>query len=68
MHLSKLLDQEIVQSRREEKSIIYSIKNKKVYDIFETLNSKKYILNLFLNFYKLCKHRCLLFLKKLKCE
>jgi ArsR family transcriptional regulator, lead/cadmium/zinc/bismuth-responsive transcriptional repressor len=38
MHLSKLNASGIIQFRREGKMIIYSIKNKKIYDIFKTLN------------------------------
>ena len=37
MHLTKLSDLGILKSRREGKMIIYSIKDTKVFDIFEIL-------------------------------
>ena len=38
MHLAKLLDWEIIQSRREGKKILYSIKDKRIYGIFKLIN------------------------------
>lgn len=38
MHLSKLLELDVVESKREGKKIIYSIKDKRVYEIFKILN------------------------------
>ncbi len=40
MHLSKLTDMGIVSSRRDGKKIIYSIKDKKVLEIFRSLEIK----------------------------
>lgn len=38
MHLSKLLELDVVEFKRDGKKIIYSIKDKRVYDIFKILN------------------------------
>ena len=40
MHLAKLQDWGIIQSRRDGKKILYSIKDKRVYDIFQVLKKK----------------------------
>ncbi|MFH0978015.1 MAG: metalloregulator ArsR/SmtB family transcription factor [Candidatus Woesearchaeota archaeon] len=40
MHLAKLQEWGIVNSRREGKKILYSIKDKRVYEIFKILNDK----------------------------
>lgn len=37
MHLAKLLDLGIVKSRRDGKTILYSIKDLRVYDVFKAL-------------------------------
>ena len=41
MHLAKLQKWEIIKSRRDGKMIIYTIKNKKIFDIFEILGYDK---------------------------
>lgn len=41
MHLGKLQDWGLIQSRRDGKKILYSIKDKKVYDIFRVINRGK---------------------------
>jgi ArsR family transcriptional regulator len=40
MHLAKLQEWGIIKSRREGKKILYSIKDRRVYDIFKILNTK----------------------------
>jgi len=40
MHLTKLQEWGIIKSRREGKKILYSIKDKRVYDIFKVLKTK----------------------------
>ncbi len=40
MHLAKLQGWGIIQSRRDGKKILYSIKDKRVYDIFKVLKKK----------------------------
>jgi ArsR family transcriptional regulator, lead/cadmium/zinc/bismuth-responsive transcriptional repressor len=40
MHLKKLLNNNIIKSRRDGKKILYSIKNPKVYDIFKIFDYK----------------------------
>jgi len=41
MHLSKLNDLGIVQYRKKGKMIIYSIKDKRIYDVFKVLKIRK---------------------------
>ncbi|MEK6947374.1 MAG: metalloregulator ArsR/SmtB family transcription factor [Nanoarchaeota archaeon] len=41
MHLKKLAEWGIIKSRRDGKMIIYTIKDKKIFDIFETLGYDK---------------------------
>ncbi|MEK6891729.1 MAG: metalloregulator ArsR/SmtB family transcription factor [Nanoarchaeota archaeon] len=41
MHLAKLQKWGIIKSRRDGKMIIYTIKDKKIFDIFETLGYDK---------------------------
>lgn len=41
MHLAKLHKWGIIQSRRDGKMIIYTIKDKRIFDIFETLGYDK---------------------------
>lgn len=41
MHLSKLSDLGILKSRREGKTILYSIKDERVYDVFKALGYPK---------------------------
>ncbi|MGV8087272.1 MAG: ArsR/SmtB family transcription factor [Candidatus Woesearchaeota archaeon] len=41
MHLAKLLDWELIQSRRNGKMILYTIKDKRVYDAFKLLGDLK---------------------------
>jgi ArsR family transcriptional regulator len=41
MHLSKLIAWDIIKSRREGKSIIYSIKDKRVSKAFKLLEEKR---------------------------
>jgi len=38
MHLAKLQEWRIIQSRRDGKKILYSIKDKRVYDIFKLID------------------------------
>ena len=38
MHLAKLQEWGIIQSRRDGKKILYTIKDKRVYDIFKLIN------------------------------
>jgi ArsR family transcriptional regulator, lead/cadmium/zinc/bismuth-responsive transcriptional repressor len=38
MHLAKLLEKKILNSRREGRKIIYSIRNKKIVEIFKILD------------------------------
>ncbi len=38
MHLAKLLGWGLIQSRRDGKKILYSIKDKRIYDIFRLIN------------------------------
>lgn len=40
MHLKKLIEKNILQSRREGKSIIYSIQDNRVIDVFKALGYK----------------------------
>ena len=40
MHLAKLIEWNIIQSRRDGKKILYKIKDKRVYDIFKLLNER----------------------------
>lgn len=40
MHLAKLQDWGIIHSRRDGKKILYSIKDKRAYDIFRILKTK----------------------------
>ena len=37
MHLAKLVEWDLIQSRRDGKMILYTIKDKRVYDIFKLL-------------------------------
>ncbi|MGV8169262.1 MAG: ArsR/SmtB family transcription factor [Candidatus Nanoarchaeia archaeon] len=40
MHLSKLVEWNLIQSRREGKKIIYSIKDKRIYSAFKLLKDR----------------------------
>jgi ArsR family transcriptional regulator, lead/cadmium/zinc/bismuth-responsive transcriptional repressor len=41
MHLSKLIEWKLIQSRREGKKVIYSIKDKRVFDAFKLWRGSK---------------------------
>lgn len=40
MHLAKLVEWNIIKSRRDGKKILYTIKDKRVYDIFKLIHKR----------------------------
>jgi ArsR family transcriptional regulator, lead/cadmium/zinc/bismuth-responsive transcriptional repressor len=41
MHLTKLLEWKLIQSRRDGKKILYTIKDKKVFNLFRVITNGK---------------------------